>query len=75
MIAEDIVKEKPHESRCVKGFGGRDEMSITCETVANDPDGVVAMREGELDDVVYGDVLPQTVKYIEWAQEPIWLVS
>ena len=65
MIAEDSVEEEPRESRRVEGLGGGDEMSISGETVANDPDGVVPMRARELDDVVHGDVLPWAVGYVE----------
>ena len=67
MVTENTIEEEPREPRCVEGLGGRDEVSISGETVANDPDGVVPMRARELDDVVHGDVLPWAVGYVERA--------
>ena len=40
-------------------------MSIPCESVADDPDGVVTVRSRELHNVVHGDGAPGTVRDVE----------
>ena len=62
VMLEDTVEEDPGQFGCGGRLVARDEMSVACEPVANDPDGVVAMQRGKLDNVVHCDGTPGTVQ-------------
>ena len=75
MVAEDAVEEEPCQPWCIEGLVARDEVGIAGETVADDPDGVVAVRERELDDVVHGDGAPWTERSSEGLEKAERLVA
>ena len=75
VVTEDAVKEEPGETGGVERFGSGDEVGVAGKPIAHDPDGVVAMRCGELDDVVHRDVGPGSERDVEGLEESKRLVS
>lgn len=73
--AKDVSEEEPGESGGVDRFIARDEMSGSCQAVTYNPDGVVTVRRGELDDEVHGYGFPRTCWDIERFQETVGFVA
>ena len=75
MIAENTVEEEPGETGGVERLIARDEVSVARESVADDPNRVVTVRQGKLDDVVHGDRAERAVGNFKRVQESERLVS
>ena len=75
MVAEDSIEEEPGETGSIERFSGGDEVGVASETIDNDPDGVVAVREGKFDDVIHCDATPGSERDVEGLEEPEGLVS
>ena len=75
VVTENAVEEEPGETGCICCLIAWNEVSIMSEVVADDPDRVVTMRFGELDDVVHGDGSPWTIGDLQRTKETVRLVS
>ena len=54
VVTKHTIKKHPRESGSVKRLGAGNEMRIARKAVADDPDRIVAMRNGQLYDEIHG---------------------
>ena len=75
MISENPVEEDPGKVSSRGRLGVRNKVGIARETVADDPDRVVAVRAGELDDMIHCNRAPRPVRNVERAEQSERFVS
>lgn len=47
----------------------------TCETITNDPNGVISMRNGEFDNEIHQNGLPGTRRDVEGLEKAKWFMK
>ena len=54
MMVKDVIQKQMSELRSIHSFASGNEMSNTHHSVANNPNGVIAMRRWEFDNEIHG---------------------
>jgi len=75
MVLEDAIQEEEGEIGGSKGFDSGDEMGCSCESIANNPNRIAAVRHWQFDNEIHRDGLPGTIRDFKGLEKSVGFVS